>query len=75
MYNFSKTIYTNKRKGDKMGKNENIEEQPVVENLNNDEVVIESFKQYDEADDGITKKVDGELEIESFHLYESGEEE
>ena len=54
-----------------MKKNENG---PEVENLNDEEVVIESFKQYEEADDGITKKVDGELEIESFHMYESGEE-
>lgn len=45
-----------------------------VKNLNDKKVIIESFKQYDSADDGITKKVDDELEIESFHLYESGEE-
>ena len=58
-----------------MEENEKIEEESVVENLNDEEVVIESFKQYEEAEDGITKKVDGELEIESFHMYESGEEE
>lgn len=45
-----------------------------VRNLNDEEVVIKSFKRYDEAEDGITKKVGDELEIESFHAYESGDD-
>jgi len=57
-----------------MEKEDLNESGPEVENLNNEEIAIESFKHYEEADDGITKKVDGELEIESFHMYESGEE-
>lgn len=42
--------------------------------LNDDEVNIESFKKYENSDDGFTKKVDGNLKIESFRLYKSEDE-
>ena len=45
-----------------------------VENLNDKKVVVDSFKKYDSAEDGITKKIDGETNLEDFHLYESGDE-
>ncbi len=51
-----------------------MEKKKNVQYLNDKKVVLDNFKKYEQAEDGKTKKVDGELEIESFHLYEGGKE-
>lgn len=37
--------------------------------VNEDDVEINSFKAYPSSEDDTTKIVDGEVEIEDFHLY------
>lgn len=41
--------------------------------MNEDNVSVDSFKSYKSSDDGKTKIVNGEKELEDFHLYKEEE--